>query len=144
MAQYSLQDFGKRIKKVRTMLGLTQKQLGEGLNLSHSFISDVESGKSKACYDFFYNISNTYNVNLYYLVYGEGEVFGKAGTVSSLEDQEVGKPVEKAEELIWYIYHSPLLMHTLMGFATKFIYDNEAIVKKDIENYKSKEEKNHD
>jgi hypothetical protein len=52
---------------------------------------------------------------------------------AGLGNKGIGERIETVEELVWYIENSPLFMHTIIGFATKFLYDNETIIKKDID-----------
>jgi transcriptional regulator with XRE-family HTH domain len=132
MATYSLKQFGERLRKIRKALKLSQGEFGAALNLSGSFISDIEKGRSKAGLDLFFYISSVYKVNLYYLVLGTGEMFGTDGVVPSLGTKEVGQSIENGAELLWYIENSPYFRFSVLGFATKFLYDNEAFIKKDL------------
>jgi transcriptional regulator with XRE-family HTH domain len=133
MKRYSLEEFGNRIKKIRKALKLSQNEFARGINMSGSFISDLESGSSRAGYDFFYALATVYDVNLYYLVLGEGEMFGREETRPSLGKKEFGNRIETANELLWYVEQSPLFKMTMLGFATKYLYDNNSIIKKDID-----------
>jgi len=139
MADYSLKEFGRRIKNVRRELNFTQKEFAAELGLSASFISDIEAGRSKACLDFFYHLAKKFDVNLYYLILGEGEIIGSKGMRPFHGNKKVGTSVESKYELLWYIERSPMLLHTLLGFTTKFIYENEKYIKKEIDEYKARE-----
>jgi transcriptional regulator with XRE-family HTH domain len=139
MADYSLKEFGRRIKNIRRELNLTQKELAAELGLSASFISDIESGRSKACLDFFYYLAKKFDVNLYYLILGEGETIGSKGMGPFPGNIKIGTSVESKNELLWYIERSPMLLHTLLGFTTKFIYENEKYIKKEIDEYNARE-----
>jgi transcriptional regulator with XRE-family HTH domain len=141
MADFNLEQFGDRVRKVREALDISQKKLGEAVNLSASFISDIEKGKSRAGYDFFYYISTVYGVNLYYLVHGEGDMFGTAGVIPSLGSKKIGEGVETTSELLWYIENIPYIKHMVFGFATKSIFDNEALIKREMKNKSRKEKK---
>jgi transcriptional regulator with XRE-family HTH domain len=141
MKQYNLEEFGNRIKRIRKALKLSQKEFARGIDMSGSFISDLESGSSRAGYDFFYAMASVYDVNLYFLVFGDGEMFGRNETRPSLGKKEFGKRIETANELLWYMDQSPLFKMTLLGFATKYLYDNDRIIKKDIDMKKKEGEK---
>jgi transcriptional regulator with XRE-family HTH domain len=144
MDRFNLQEFGNRIKKIRKALRLSQEEFGSPIAVSASSISDIEKGRYRTGTDMIYRISKEYNVNLYYLVYGDGRMFGMDGTLPSLGKKNFGEQIESESELLWYIDHSPLFKHTMMGFATKFLYDNERIIKKDIDIKNSKKEINHE
>lgn len=139
MADYNLKEFGHRIKNVRKELKLNQKEFAAELRLSPSFISDIESGRSKACLDFFYILAKKFDVNLYYLILGEGEIIGSKGLRPSLGNKKFGTSIETKNELLWYIEHSPMLLHTLLGFTTKFIFENKNILKVESDEYEARE-----
>jgi len=130
---YSLDDFGQRIKAVRRRLNMTQKEFGEAVDLSVSFISDIESGRSKACLDFFFNLARKFNINLYYLILGEGEIIDTQGQRPTMGNKKVGQSLNTLGELIWYAERSPMMLHTMLGFASRFIHENREYLIKEIE-----------
>jgi transcriptional regulator with XRE-family HTH domain len=144
MARYSLENLGFRVKKIRKALHLSQTELADRIGMSRSFISQVEKGGLKCGYDFIYKLSDIFNVNLYYLVHGEGEMFGTENPRPSLDGKEVGEAIETKNQLVWYLERSPLLGHSLMSMATKFLYENEAHIKKEIKKFESKREDTND
>lgn len=131
--EYSLDDFGQRIKAVRRRLNMTQKEFGEAVDLSVSFISDLESGRSKACLDFFYNLARKFDINLYYLILGEGEIIDTQGRHPSLNNKRVGQSIDTINELTWYTERSPMMRYAILSFASRFIYENRDYLIKDIE-----------
>ena len=68
-------EFGKRVKQIRKDLNFSQREFGKELGLSGSFLSEIEYGKTKPGYDFFWNIHRKFNVDLYYLLKGTGKPF---------------------------------------------------------------------
>ncbi|MCP4148578.1 MAG: helix-turn-helix transcriptional regulator [bacterium] len=132
MAKYNLENLGQRIKKIRKALNLTQTEFGASLFVSKSHISDIEKGSVKCGFNVIHNLSEIHNVSLYYLVHGESEMFGRKRTQASLKNKKVGDAIESLSELFWYLERSPLMLYTLMGIATKFLYENEEHIKKDI------------
>jgi transcriptional regulator with XRE-family HTH domain len=142
MAQDQLIDFGKRIKAIRKALAVNQQDFAEGIDVSGSFLSEVENGKYKPGFKFYNNLLQTYNVNLNYLLTGKGEMFNKIEEIEEMPSKKLFGPIESGDELLWYIKRSPLFMHTLMGFATRFLYENKTHIKNEIEEYQlNKEEK---
>ncbi|MDQ1353831.1 MAG: hypothetical protein QG657_4138 [Acidobacteriota bacterium] len=130
---YSLEEFGQRIKAVRRRLNMTQKEFGEAVDLSVSFISDIESGRSKACLDFFFNLARKFNINLNYLILGEGEIIDTESKHHSMSHKKVGQSINSISELIWYTERSPMMLHTILGFASRFIHENREYLIKEIE-----------
>lgn len=61
---------GLRIKNKRKELKLTQEKLSEIIDVSPSYISEIERGSSICSLQTISNIANTLNTNLDYLVFG--------------------------------------------------------------------------
>ena len=60
--------FGKRLKKLRVEAHLTQKQLGEKLNLTKVSISSYENGTRMASIETLIDIADLFKVDLDYLI----------------------------------------------------------------------------
>lgn len=45
MANSTIENIKKNIKKYRNLRGLTQEKLGEICNISHDYISEIERGR---------------------------------------------------------------------------------------------------
>ena len=72
-------SFARRLKEVRKSLKLTQEKFARKMNISPTNLSDIETGKTKPCHDFFYRVLNDFRVNLNYLLSGEGHMFIETG-----------------------------------------------------------------
>jgi transcriptional regulator with XRE-family HTH domain len=144
MARYSLENLGIRVKQIRKALHLSQTELADRIGMSRSFISQVEKGGLKCGYDFIFKLSDIFNVNLYYLVHGEGEMFGTENPRPSMDGKEVGEAIETLNQLVWYLERSPLMSHSLLSMATKFLYENEEHIKREIKKFDSKREDTND
>lgn len=138
MGQEQLSQFGQRIRNIRKTLGLSQKDFASSLNISSPFLSEIENGKYKPGFDFFKNTLHHFNVNLHYLLTGQGEMFNQPGKKPVKEIKNPFTSIESGEELLWYMDHSLLFKHTVLGFATKFLYDNKPHIKSEIEEFESK------
>lgn len=55
-------EIGKRIKQLREAKGLTMRELGKLAHLSHSFIGDIESGRSNPSLDTLQSLSKVFGV----------------------------------------------------------------------------------
>ena len=60
--------FGKRLKNLRKEAGLTQKQLGEKLNVTKVSICSYENGTRMASIETLIDIANLFKVDLNYLI----------------------------------------------------------------------------
>lgn len=68
---------GERLKKIRMELDLKQSELAARLSVKSSTISEIETGKYNPNYDILYYLAREFKVNLYYLMFGEGEMFSR-------------------------------------------------------------------
>ena len=65
-------DLADRLKKIRLELNLKQKEIAAELKISKATYSEVEGGNYNPNFNLIENIVLKYNVNLYYLLFGEG------------------------------------------------------------------------
>lgn len=70
MEELNYIEIGKRIKIKRKELHLTQEKLSEIIDVSPSYISEIERGSSICSLATLTNIANTLNASLDYLVLG--------------------------------------------------------------------------
>lgn len=141
MASYDLTAFGERLKQIRKALYLSQTELAEKLDVSRSFISELESGSVRCGYDLIFKLSEIFNVNLYYLVRGEGDIFGAKTPTPSLAGKEIGDPIESIPELLWYLERSTLMRYNVMFAATRILLDEEDRIVKEIDKFNAKNKK---
>ncbi len=66
---------GKRLKNIRTMLNLTQEEMGSKLGISKQFYSNIETDRTLLNNEKLVLLYKDYNVNLNYLVMGDGQMF---------------------------------------------------------------------
>jgi len=124
--------FGQRVKETRKRLKLMQKEFAEKLEIADTTLSDIETGKHKPGYDFYYNIVSVYNVNLYYLFFGKGEMFLNPNSFSQDftfaidgDDSEISRDVR---EFFHYFSRSKLVRYMILGYFRKILHsENEAI-----------------
>lgn len=72
-------DMGKRVRKQRQLIGLTQQELAERIGVSTSFVGHVERGTRKASLETLVALSNALGVGVDYLL---------AGSLQSSPDEE--------------------------------------------------------
>jgi transcriptional regulator with XRE-family HTH domain len=133
LIQENRKDIGTRIKAIRKTLRLNQKEMAEKLNTLNTYISEIETGKGNPGHTFFFKFAYTFSVSLNFLFFGQGDMFLE--TDPKIEPGE-NKPPEKitsTADLVWYLENSPMFYHNIIGLATKFKYENEEIIKRDIE-----------
>jgi transcriptional regulator with XRE-family HTH domain len=138
MTKENIKEIGKRIKEIRAVLRIKQKDLAEALDIAGCYLSELESGKGNPCHAFFYKLSTRFGVSLDYLFHGEGEMFLKSKSLKEMEKNLGKDTVMTVENLSRLIELSPMFKYQVLGFAAKFNLDNVHIIKQDIENYFAK------
>ena len=89
---YRQKESGKRIKELRSNIGLTQEQLANQLNISVSNMGKVEIGYSGISIDLLIEIAMFFGVSTDYILLGK-----EFGAVK-LKDQ-IGAVIEQLNEL---------------------------------------------
>jgi DNA-binding XRE family transcriptional regulator len=124
-----------RIKSIRETLRLTQKELSQKIDVSITYICDVENAKYKPNCDFLENISCVFNVNLYWLLYGQGEMFLDPAI---LLGGQVGKYYVETGEVrnfLWYYQRSAIVQHSTMAHFYTLLIQQKQNIEKEIREY---------
>jgi len=90
---------GNRIKTLRSEKKLNQKAFSEVIEISTSYLSDIESGKkSNLNMDIAVNIAKKLpEISLHWLLTGEGEMYAGATTNVAFLNKKTGKPISLNE-----------------------------------------------
>jgi transcriptional regulator with XRE-family HTH domain len=128
----SLITLGSRVKKTRKTLGISQKDFAASLEMSGSYLSEIEHGNATPGYEFFYKVSLKYNISLDYLFHGIGSMIKEEPVQPGNKEKQYVENLQTIEDVVWLMEHSTMFKNTMMGFAQKFHYENEEIIKKNI------------
>ena len=90
---------GKRLKAIRQVLNLTQEDLGSKLGISKQFYSNIETDRALLNNDKLVLLYKYYNVNLNFLLTGEGLMFNNSSKIDDEFSAKV-RTVLKQEGLI--------------------------------------------
>lgn len=85
--------FEERLRQVRQHLNLTQADFASQLNIPQTTVSKYERGSQKPAYDFFKRLSETYGINLDWLMVGHGNML--AETVPTTTTSKAAVPNEE-------------------------------------------------
>jgi transcriptional regulator with XRE-family HTH domain len=134
-------EVGNRIKQFRKELNLKQKDFAARLNMSSPSLSEIETGKYKPGYDFLIRISKEFNVNLYYVLFGEGDMFIDPTLSSYSRAKEFAVNTEDVRDFLYYFERSSILQYFILNqYKTKMVMEKEPILK-EIKEYESKRKK---
>jgi transcriptional regulator with XRE-family HTH domain len=135
-----LAGVGKRLIMVREHLGLKQKQMAADLDLSSSYISDIEKGKSNPAFNFLMRLYRKYRVSLDWLLFEEGDMFCGIGLKEKgrLPEFDFGDQTERVIEMLDIMDKSPFFLTHIISQYIKSSYENDKIISKELEKYKEK------
>lgn len=132
-------DLGNRVKIVRGQLHLSQKELAIKLKIAGSYLSEIESGKTRPGFDFFYKTSKILKVNPLYLLHGSGSVFQEAED-SWHYNIDFGSMNPEIKELIWYMNQAPTVAHAMLEFFSRYLYNNQDLIDTEINRGREKKQ----
>lgn len=84
-----VQEIGKRIRRFRRNLDITQLEMAERAGIHRAQLGSTEAGSQNASFDLLYKISKEFNISLDWLVHGRGvpEMLSKDYVLNDLDDE---------------------------------------------------------
>ncbi len=133
-------EIAGRIKAIRKELKLTQAEFADKLKLSTSSISEMEAGNYKPTYQFFYHVGKELGVNLYYLLYGEGEMISDGIRITDYFSLD-NLVVDKGEfiKMLEYCNLSPIVQYSMMGQFRRILQADGETIQQEIEKNRAKD-----
>ncbi len=133
--------WGSRIRQIRKELNLKQKDFAERLKISGPSLSEIETGKYKPGYDFLVKITSEFNVNLYYILFGEGEMFIDPTAASYSGVEKFAVNIEDVRDFLYHFERSSILQYFILNqYKTKMVMEKEPIVR-EIEEFEKRRKK---
>ncbi len=118
---------GERIRRIRDKLGLMQKDFAGELGISAPTLSDLESGRSRPGFDILVKLSERFHVNVYFVLFGKGEMFENPllEFLINIEEQDLGVKMADVGRFLEYFGKSREMQYFVMHqFETKMRDDN--------------------
>lgn len=132
----NLKDIGARIKDIRKRLRISQIQMAETINITNSYLSDIETGKGNPGHSFFFKLAMAYEVSLNYLFLGKGEIFLETTRPNNPDDPKFPN-IWTIEDLCWYMVRSPIFSQEIISYAAKFRYEHKNLIEMDMDAFHS-------
>lgn len=132
MKEHLWKEIGLRLQMVRKSLNLLQKDFARSLNISNASLSEMEAGNAKPRFELLYNITKRYNVNLNYLLHGEGEIFMSNDILQQNPIAITPGHRDFFKEFFYYFNCSHLVRTAMMNYFRTYILEKETLIKKDI------------
>ncbi|WP_347994208.1 helix-turn-helix transcriptional regulator [uncultured Eubacterium sp.] len=131
-------ETGKKIKLIRTMRGLTQKQLGELSGIHEVAIRKYELGKNLPKEEQLKKIANALNVNVNSLLEFNIEADGDVLPLLFAIDDKFSMEIKDSENGIGLFFDNPNLIQFLKDWqAMKELLDNGSQTKANYELWKT-------
>jgi transcriptional regulator with XRE-family HTH domain len=136
--------FGQRLRAIRQDKGMTQTAFARKMGMSNSYLCDIESGNVGPGLYFLHQLIEYYNIDPLYMIRGTEPVFIAEEKEKSVENEtqqelksqpellDFGENTALVREMLSYFKRSPLVKFNLLGFFSKFIIENKAIIEEDI------------
>jgi transcriptional regulator with XRE-family HTH domain len=132
MVDEDLKEFAKRLVEVRKRLGFMQKDFAPELDVSLSFLYQVEAAKTKPGFHFFKNLIEKFKVNPQYLFTGKGDMFYDQEPEKS-DEAYFGEFDSRVKKLLWHMEHFPLVKLAVLEFFARYIYDHKGAIEYDMQ-----------
>lgn len=84
-------SIGRRIKEVRRILNLKQKDMAESMRISQGYLCGIESEEKQANASVIFTLINRFNVNPVWLDEGTGEIFSGKSRCVFIKSAEVAE-----------------------------------------------------
>ncbi|MCP5108475.1 MAG: helix-turn-helix transcriptional regulator, partial [bacterium] len=107
---------GERMQAIRKKLGFLQKDFAGELGISGASLSEIEAGNAKPRYELIYNITGKFNVNIYYLLHGRGEMFMPEESEKPFDFGEGGKYRDWVLKFLRYFKDSEMVRHHMISY----------------------------
>ena len=132
LVRKNLRAVGSRLKEIRKILRLNQKEMADKLHTTNTYLSDIETGKVNPSHTFFFKLSFVFNVSLDYLYHGIGEMFLRSKLDRAPGEDRSENDIKTMDDLIWFMENSPLVFHQVMAFAGNLRYERDESIMKDL------------
>ena len=135
-------DIGLRMQAVRKHLGFKQQNFAKELGISPASLSEIEAGRAKPMFDTIFNLTKKFNVNVFYLLHGQGDMFAGDEIARSIEPNKYGAYTEWLKNFLYYFYESDMVKFAMMGYFKKIMVENGITIEQEINSAKKIQTKN--
>lgn len=126
---------GNRIKNIRTSLNLKQKEFSKKLNIAASSLSEIETGRYSPGLDVIITLAKEFDVDLYYLLMGEGEMFISPDLLSITRLKEYAFNTEQVRDFLYYFQRSTTLQYSILSHFSGMMTEKKSTILKETKKY---------
>jgi transcriptional regulator with XRE-family HTH domain len=133
-------EVGKRIKQIRKALNKTQEDFGKSIGMSKASLSEVETGKYKAGIELLEKLVKKYNVNLHFVITGEGDLFIPPTASSYDRAVKFAVNLEDVRDFLYHFERSSILQYFILNqYKTRMMAEGD-FIKREIKEKESKQQ----
>ena len=123
-------EVGKRIKKIRPALNLTQEDFGKSIGASKASLSEIETGKYKAGIELLENLVKKHNVNLHFVITGEGDMFMSPTASSFARSAKFAVNLEDVRDFLYHFERSSIMQYYILSqYKARMMTEGDLISK---------------
>jgi len=122
-----------RFKQFRKAVRLTQNQLANRLNVSAANICEIEKGKHKPSCEILERLALIFNANLYWLLFGQGEMFFNAGLISIDRNPPESSQRKEIDKFLKHFHLSQIVRYSVLSHFYSLMIKERENIEKEIE-----------
>jgi len=128
-----LQRVGERITAIRKRLNMPQSAFARAMGVSNGSVSMMETGKNEPRFELLYNLATKYNLNFYYLLFGQGDMFLPYNFDPGFDEKKYGLESETwLRKFFHYFNESEIFRYWVMSTIEQYLMENQARIDKNI------------
>ena len=127
-----LDTIAGRTRHFRKKMGLSQRELAQQINVSITSLCEIENSKHKPNCDFLEGISRVFNVNLYWLLFGAGEMILDPGELLIKQLPRFQSNPRDIGTFLRYFRESAIVHHSVLAFFLTLLFKEKESIEKEI------------
>jgi len=135
MRERKFSVIGSRLREVRKVLKLSQKEFVQNLGIIDSTLSEYETGFKMPTTEFLMNLRQEYSVNISYILFGEGGMFvgSRDKEKYCIQFSKLGIRQEDAYEFLYTLQRSRITQHHAISQFTSLMLKEQTMIKRELE-----------
>jgi DNA-binding XRE family transcriptional regulator len=116
--------------KIRKALNLTQEEFGKSLDTSKASLSEIENGKYKASIELLEKLVKNHNVNLHFVITGEGDMFISPTAASYNRAAKFAVNLDDVRDFLYHFERSSILQYFILNqYKTRMLLEGDLVIK---------------
>ncbi|MCP5047752.1 MAG: helix-turn-helix transcriptional regulator [bacterium] len=134
MSNHNENEAGTRIKMIRQALNMRQQDFADEMGVSGPSLSEIENNKYKPGFNFLVNLYTRYSVNIYYVMFGQGDMFIDPQLPRFFDNgKKYWVNPDEVRSFLYYFEQSRLFQYEVMADFRKKFMKTQDVFDKDIE-----------